>query len=298
MNILVTGANGYVGVHLLTRLIQKGHRVWALVRPGCDSRDVEILKSLGAAIVENDLEGGRGLDMEHGLIDVVIHLLGSVKAPASGTFQSVHEGKTRFLIRECKRLGVKKLVYLGTLGAADGARSEYLRTKWLAQKTVQESGLNYVIVRAPLIFGKTCGRRESKVIARLKHNILTRPRIPILGTGQNLLQPIFVGDLTDFLEKAAVSDAIHNEVIDVGGPERLSFEAIVDTLAKKLEVRKKKIKIPLGVAMILAWGMERLSADPAITTDQVRMMKTDTVCQPDKMRRFFGEPATRFGQGA
>mgnify|MGYP001568770466 FL=1 len=118
MKILVTGANGYVGTHLMLYLTRQGHKVWAVVKPSAKDEDLAILRDLKAVIVRNDLTGNGRLDVPAGELDAVIHLLGSVQAPEAGTFRSVHEGKTRFLSSECRRLGLKNFVFLGTLGAA------------------------------------------------------------------------------------------------------------------------------------------------------------------------------------
>ena len=297
MNILVTGANGYIGNHLLLYSTRQRHRIWGVVRPSCEPQDLEILRDLGVTIVRNDLEGNSRLDVKAGEVQVVVHLVGSLHPPQAGTFRSLHEGKTRFLTSECRRLGVKKLVYLGTLGAAPDGKSEYLRTKWLAEEEVRASGLDYVILRAPLIFGKSFGVRESKVMTRLKELIKTSSRIPILGSGKNLLQPLYIGDLVQYLEKAAVDPAIRDETIDLGGPERLPFEQLIDTIAQSLHVRKAKIKIPFPLAFLIAFCMERFSPEPSITLDEVRMMRGDVICQSDKMNKMLGPPKVPLKDG-
>lgn len=299
MKILVTGANGYVGTHLLLYLTRQGHKVFAVVKPAAKDEDLAIIRDLNIEVVRNDLTGNGRLEVASGNVDAVIHLLGSVQAPEAGTFRSVHEGKTRFLSAECRRLGVKKFVYLGTLGASLKAPSEYLRTKWLAEEEVRRSGVDYVIVRSPLIFGKSFGVRESKVVAKLKELIRTAERaVPILGSGKNLLQPIFVGDVVRCLEKAAADPAVRDETIDLGGPEQLSFEEMIDILMVRIGVKKKKVKIPFPIAFALAYVLERIKANPRITTDQVRMLREDVVCNLDRMNRLFGPPTVSFRDGA
>ncbi len=297
MQILVTGANGYIGVHLILYLTRQGHRVTALVRPGCEEKELALLKELGAAIVENDLTGNSRLSLSPNAIEAVIHLLGSVVPPKEGTFRSVHESKTRVLTSECRKLGVKKLVYLGTLGAASDGPNDYYRSKWLAEEEIRSSGIDYVIVRSPLVFGKSFGMRESKVIRRLRETMQSRPKIPILGNGQNLLQPIYVGDLVHCLEKAARDAGLRNVTVDVGGPEKITFEALLDALAAKARMQKKKLKIPLPIAHALAWIFARMSAKPPFTPDDVRMMQRDVVCKNDKMNEVFGPSKVRLQDG-
>ncbi len=297
MQILVTGANGYVGVHLILYLTRQGHRVTALVRPGCDAKELSLLKDLGVAIVENDLTGNSRLSLSPNTLEAVIHLLGSVVPPKDDTFRSVHESKTRVLTSECRKLGVKKLVYLGTLGAAPDGPNEYYRSKWLAEEEIRSSGIDYVIVRSPLVFGKSFGMRESKVIRRLRETMQSRPKIPILGNGKNLLQPIYVGDLVHCLEKAATDVCLRNITIDVGGPEKIAFESLLDAIAAKAGIQKKKLKIPLPIAHALGWILGRISPKPPFTQDDVRMMQRDVICQNDKMNEVFGPSKVRLQDG-
>jgi len=268
-----------------------------MVRPSCAEKELELLKDLRVTIVKNDLDGNSRLDIPAEEIHAAIHLLGSIQAPAVGTYRSVHENKTRFLAAECRRLGIKRLVYLGTLGASPNGASEYLRTKWLAEEEIRASGLEYVILRAPLIFGKSFGMRESKVLARLKEVIRIRKFIPLVGSGENLLQPIYIGDLVHCLEKAATDATLRDEHIDLGGPQKLSFEQIVDALAANLHIRKPKLSVPRGIMLAVAFMLERWSTEPPITRDQVRMMALSITADTDRMRQVFGPPVVPFKDG-
>ncbi len=297
MNILVTGANGYVGLHLVSYLVGQGNKIWALVRPSCSEQEKQLLTGLGAILVPNELDGDKPLQIIPEEMDVVVHLLGSLQAPSVGTFRSVHASKTRFLAAECRRLGVRRLVYLGTLGAAPEAVSEYLRTKWFAEEEVRASGVPHVIVRSPLIFGREIGARESKVIAKLKELIQTRKRIPIVGNGRNLLQPIYVGDLVRCLNIASSYPSLENQSVDVGGPERVSFEQLVTLLSEKLGVQKDKAHIPIPLALCVAMIAQCFGLRIPITPDQVRMMKQDVVVDTARMQEIFGPPRVSLREG-
>ena len=181
--VLVSGGEGFLGSHLIPRLLARGHLVRATYRdprgrgrrmaPGIDWRRVDLSRD-GAA---------RGLAEE---CDVVVHLAGLFAASGRLTLARVHGTGTRHLIREAERAGVRRFVYVSVLGARPGD-ADYFGTKFDAETAVVASSIASVILRPSIIYGP--GDRFTSSIV---HMLKTLPAFPMPGGGDFRLQPLAV----------------------------------------------------------------------------------------------------------
>ncbi|WP_198416066.1 NAD-dependent epimerase/dehydratase family protein [Cryobacterium suzukii] len=216
MKILVTGANGFVGRHLSSHLVEAGHEVTAAVRTAgaapAGTNEV-VIGDLGPDTVWTDLLMGN---------DVVIHLAARVHvmhdtaADPLSEFRRVNTAGTGALARAAAQQGVARLVFLssikvngeGTSGkpytAFDEPRPEdpYAISKHEAEMTLREveheTGLDIVIVRSPLVYGPSVGGNFAKTLA------LARRGLPLpLGSVRNRRTMTSVWNLVDLLEKSA-----------------------------------------------------------------------------------------------
>ena len=203
MEVVITGASGYIGQHLTAELIKRGARVRAVVRPGANAADVAVLKDLGADIFEGELVA----DTKDGQIesafkgaDRAVHLIGSVAPPKDGPgVEELHRSYTASFAQACADAGIKHSLLVTALGADEKSESLYLSSKKHAEtnfaQCLQAAGLRATVVRPSLIVGRLVGQRDSKLVDRYRMLLNTRPVVPLIGGGKNLLEPVFVGDL-------------------------------------------------------------------------------------------------------
>jgi len=287
--ILITGANGYVGVHLIERLCAEGEVVRALVRRGCSEDEKAYLGRLGAAVVEADFEEREVLAHALEGVHTVVHLLGSIERPRRGGYEEMHTQKTKLLVAACRRVrdtspGSRngRIVYLSALGASPQAKNLYSRTKGEAEEEIAHSGLEYVIVRSSLIFGRETGRRDSKLVRKLARMAVSRRVIPLIRGGRNRIQPIYVGNCVSCIcEAIRVPGGVH-EVWEVGGPEQLSLRQIATTLLRVSGISRGIIGIPYPLACCLAAAAKVLHREGLINLEQVRMTRHDSLCSCNK----------------
>ena len=285
--IAITGISGYIGCHLSHELEQNKIPHKGLIRTSTSKDDLTILdqRKIPYSLVDftDELSLYNALDR----VDYIVHLVGSIYKPKHMTMDTMHKDITGNLLAAARRRGVKKVVYVSALGSKLEAPSDYHRTKTLAEMEIKGSGIPYVILQPSLIFGKQYGHRNSKLIARLGQSIQKLPFIPVLGSGQNKLQPLYILDLVRCIRESLADDKT-NITIELGGPNVMPFEDIARLIAKATgQDQKKCVHIPLPVARVLARIMETLSAQPKITRDQVKMVHFDNVCSSDTMRTIF-----------
>ena len=147
MRVLVAGANGQVGQHIVRLLAERGHEVRAMIR---DEDQAHKLRELGGETVVADLEG----DVSHTVqgCDAVIFSAGGGPGSGAEKKETVDKGGAMKLIEAAQEHGARRYVMVSAMGAADPdsgseAMQPYLYAKAQADQTLQESGLDYTIVR-------------------------------------------------------------------------------------------------------------------------------------------------------
>jgi NADH dehydrogenase len=180
MKVLVTGGTGVVGKASVDRLLAAGHRVRLLSRHAED--DVrqwpEGVEPHTGDVTSDD--GVRGAAEE---CDAVLHVVGIVaESPPAVTFQAVNVDGTRRMAREAKRAGVRRFVYVSSLGA-NGGESDYHRSKLAGEEVVREEDPpGWLIVRPGNVYGP-----GDEVISTLLKMVRTMPAIPLVGMGEPAL---------------------------------------------------------------------------------------------------------------
>jgi uncharacterized protein YbjT (DUF2867 family) len=287
--ILVTGANGFVGSHLIERLRKDDIAVRALVR--MPSR-AEKLKDLGAEVVPGDISDPDALEAAAAGCDRVIHLVGIIQEGRGFTFRSIHVEGTRNVLTAAKKAGVKQFFHQSALGTRENAKSEYHRTKWEAEQLVKAGGVPYTILRPSLIYGP-----GDLFTNRLAKMVRLSPVLPVIGTGRSKVQPIFIDEVIACIAKAVTSDAFLNAVFEIGGPEQLTYEEVTKAIAEALGVKRPTVHMPMFFMRTMAAVAETVLPTPPVTTDQLIMMQEDNICSMRDIREVFGIEPVKFREG-
>ncbi len=277
--VLVDGATGYLGSHLVHKLCLSGYNVRALVHPGARSVDVDFLKQQGAEVFTADLSAPTNSNAFDGCA-FVVHLIGSVAPKKGERLEDLHTGQTRNLVAACSAAGVKRIVMITSLGAKQDADNSYHATKWMAENEIRNSGLEYVILRPPLLLGRVVGYRDSKLVKRYREIILGKKVVPLINGGKNKIQPLFIGDLVEAicLSLAAQSNAVVNQTLEIGGPEVMTLRQFVENFMDALGVHKSIVALHPSLASVLAVICESVQTVPTVNRDQVKLALSDNVC--------------------
>ena len=278
--IFITGASGFVGGHLVDYLITKGHRVRCLAR---SESAKESLSAKGAEVISGDVTQAETLKGILNPDDFVVHLVGIIEEKGAATFKSVHREGTYSLVAEAKRAGVRHFFYQSALGADRNSWSGYLRTKAEAEEIVRESGLRYTIFRPSLIIGPWDGFTK-KLMEMLKLS----PVLPIPGEGKAKLQPIYIRDWLTCAGKVIENPDSYVSTYEIGGPEHLSYREIVEKLSKAMGHNRPAFKIPMGLMKLGASILEHVLSSPPVTSDQLRLLEQDNICDPKSIEKNFG----------
>jgi uncharacterized protein YbjT (DUF2867 family) len=281
MKVFLTGATGFVGKHMLKRLLDEGHRVRALVRdPGQAAAAVRD----NVEFLAGDVVSGSGLDAAMAGCDAVIHLVGIIAEKGANTFEAVHHLGTRNVVEAAKRAGVRRFIHMSALGVRPDGVAEYQTSKWKGEEEVRRSGIPFCILRPSLIFGPGDG-----FVAQMMEIMRKSPFFrAVPGDGSPRFRPIFIEDVTFCFARALVTEAATNQTIELGGADELSLNEVLEEIARCAGVSKPAVHIPLPLMMLGTAVMQTVLPNPPVTTGQLRMLKEGSTCDIGPMQRIFG----------
>lgn len=266
--VLVTGGEGFLGSHLIPRLLSQGHLVRATYHdpegpgrraaPGIDWRRVDVC-------VEKQIAG---LAEE---CDVVVHLAGLFTATDAMTLARVHGTGTRHLVWEAERAGVQRFVHVSVLGARPGD-ADYLGTKFDAETAVISSDLPTVVLRPSVVYGPG-DRFTSSILAILRR----MPVFPLPGAGRFRLQPLAVEDMIDALSQCVERDDLDGREFDVAGPEPLTFREIVRIVAELSGLRRPLLPLPAGPMLGMIRFAHRTGLPAPFSSEQLALFASGSV---------------------
>jgi NADH dehydrogenase len=281
--ILVTGATGFVGGHVVHALRAEDRPVRALVRdPGAAGR----LHAWGCETVVGDVNDPESLRRAAAGCDVVIHLV-AILSGKPRDFDRVMRQGTRNVVAAAQEAGVRRFVLMSALGTTEQTKDlvPYYGAKWEMEQTVLGSGLEYVIFRPSFIFGRDGGAlQQFKRIARLA------PVTPIVGSGTQRIQPIWAEDVGRYFAAAVDEPGAANRLFELGGPDVVTWNEFWERLKRTLRMRRPSLHLPVGLMRVQARALELLPSPP-VTRDQLTMLEAgDNVVTNTDAVDLFGFP--------
>lgn len=250
----ITGGTGFVGRHVAERFAHD--QVVAISRrTGVDVENEDIL----AAAFEG--------------CEVVVHSAGINREIGDQTFQRVHINGTRTVIAAAKRAGVKKIIMLSFLRARPDCGSPYHESKWAAEQLIRESGLDYTILKAGMIYG-----HGDHLVDHLSHTVATMPMFATVGFREKPIRPIPISDLVDIII-GATNGRMPHQTVSVTGAEQLLLSDAVRRVARVTGKRVRVLRAPVWAVYALAQLTEWTMKVPLIAKAQVRML-AEGVAEP------------------
>ncbi len=276
--ILVTGAAGFLGRHVVKTLRQAGRPVRAHLHTG----RAEVVTPYGAELCYGDVRDIASLRQAVAGTDAVVHLVSTIREKGGATFQSINHQGTANVVAAAQAAGVRRFVHLSVIGAQDSPRYPYLFSKWQGEQAVVQGGIPYTILRSSFLFGE--GDAFFNLLAGV---VKALPLVPIAGPGKARFQPIWVEDVARCVGQALSSDRLVDQTVEIGGPEHFTYDELMDLVAATLGARRVKVHVPLPLMGLLATMMGVLPRAP-VTRQQLAMLAIDDVTQLDSVERHFG----------
>jgi uncharacterized protein YbjT (DUF2867 family) len=274
--VTVFGGSGFVGSQIVRALARMGSRVRVAVRqPGRGYR-LRMLGDVGQievvqANIRDDASVARALEGAEGCINAVAVLYESARQ----TFDALHVEGARRVATTAERLGVSHFVQVSAIGADPDSPSAYARTKAAGEARVREAFPGAVIVRPSVVFGP-----DDRFFNRFAEMAMLAPALPLIGGGHTRLQPVFVADVGEAVARAVWSEEAAGRTFELGGPEVFTFHQLVDIMLEVVQRKRLLVPLPWAIADLMGRAgdlMARTGLPPAITSDQVALLRSDNV---------------------
>ena len=280
--ILLTGASGYVGGHLLKALEATGHRVRCAVR----RPEAMAASAAGTTVVGADVLDRKSIGDAMRGIDTAYYLVHSMNSERS--FEQTDREGARNFAAAARAAGVKRIIYLGGLGNPNAALSSHLRSRHEVGELLRASGAQVIEFRASAIIG--AGSLSFEMVRALAE------RLPVMITPRWVTieaQPIAIEDVIRYLVAALALDAANNRVFEIGGAERVSYGGVIREYARQRGLRRAMIRVPVLTPRLSSWWLRLVTPLQArVGRELIEGVRHATVVADDlALRTFAVRPA-------
>jgi uncharacterized protein YbjT (DUF2867 family) len=281
MNILVTGATGFIASQIVTDLLNAGHSVTCCVRNTSYAKNLFPKAHVLSCHFEKDISPDRWRPRLAG-IDVIINCVGILHHPCKKRTWAIHYDAPKALFTAAVTENVKKIIHLSALGV-DTAIVDYAKSKKAADDYLLTLPIQSFILRPSLVYGRGSSGGTS-LFRGLAGGLPWM--IPVPGKGKQEFQPIFLNDLSKAVLKLLDIEDKNGMILNAVGPEKIKLADMLTKIRAWLGVKKAKIaRVPLTFIRIGSW-FGSLLPNTAMNNTSFNMLKQHTITTVEEMDRF------------
>lgn len=285
MRILVTGASGFIGNHLVQYLSGQGHEITACVRYGSE------VESRLDSVSSIQCDFTKDTNIKDWLarlnnIEVVINCVGIIHETSCQQFETLHKNTPIALFKACEHAGIKRVIQISALGADESASSQYHLSKRAADDVLMSLAINWTIVMPSIVYGP--GARSMaffKAMASL-------PITPLIEDGDQKIQPIHIDDFSRAISQLVSSTAGDNSRIEFVGPKPVTMKQTFILLKKWLGMSTSRfLRVSYRVSLLLsrlANFMPGFGATNPLSKETIQMLNDGNSASVDLFEKTFG----------
>ena len=271
--ILVFGASGQIGRHLIRKLTLNNCKVTAVTRNY--HQKAYILKTQSnpgyLEIIESSIYDYNKISNLFKNSEICINLVGILNEDKKNTFKKIHSLFPSMLAKMCKENSLKQMIHVSALGVENSIDSKYAQSKLEGEKLVKKNFSDATILKPSLVYSV-----DDSFTTRFFTLLNILPIFPIYYNGRTKFAPIHVTDLAEIIYKVMEKKIIGN-TIECVGPQIFSFKEIIKILLNSLDKKRILFNMPLPIAKIFAKTIQFIMPNPIFTSDQLNLLKYDNI---------------------
>lgn len=267
--VLVLGGSGFVGRHVVSRLVRAGKRVVVPTRRRESARHLILLPTVD--VVDGNVHDPATLARLAAGVSAVVNLVGILNETGRNTFVRVHVELVHKVVAACRAAGVRRLVQMSSLNADRAGPSAYLRSKGEAEAAIVASGLDWTIFEPSVIFGRE--DRFINLFATLERHL----PVMAIAAAETRFQPVFAGDVAHCIAHALAADATIGRKYPLCGPDVYTLRELVAFVGKLTGHERPIVALPPALGRLQARVLELLPGT-LMSRDNLASMRKDSVC--------------------
>lgn len=283
MNILLTGASGFIGRHILQTLEQFNYKIHACYRKPeklfFTSKNTTLLQlDFADMITTKDwlpyLQN----------IDVVINCVGIITESKKQTFDLLHTQAPIALFKSAEQTGVKKIIQISALGADESAASAYHLSKKTADDTLKLLALDWTILQPSIVYG------DGAQSMALFHALAASPVHALIDGGHQVMQPVHVSDIVATIVQCLKAETAVRQILPLVGPKAISYKLLLQQLRQRLGKKPAPvISLPGGIAERSVF-IGKWLGEATFNTENIAMLRRGNFADVEPIRQFLGRP--------
>lgn len=280
--ITVFGGSGFLGKYVIRELVKEGWRIRVPVRRPHTAQELKVIGNVGQVqLVQANLRYEDSVKQAVAGSDAVINLVALLFEEGKQSFESLHVQGAATLAKAAAAQGISNFVQVSAIGADAESGSDYSRTKAEGEQAVRAAIPTADIMRPSIIFGA-----EDQFFNRFAAMAQLAPALPLLGGGDTVFQPVYVGDVAQAIAKA-VSKGSSSKTYELGGPRTYTFKELMQFMLETIDRKRFLVPVPWAAANMMG-ALGEISGmapfvKPFLTRDQVKNLKVDNVVADDAL---------------
>ena len=266
--ILVSGGTGFIGSAVVRELLRRDRPVAVL------GRDADRVRRLFGGDVEArvaDVRHPEELAPAMAGAEAVVNAVQFPNSPIENrrkgwTFEEVDLKGTRNQVDAARAAGVRRFVYVSGVGASKESDKHWFRYKWEAEQYLQDSGIEWVIVRPTWVYGP-----DDVSLNRFLGFARLLPFVPMFGNGEQMMQPVFIDDVGRVVADAALAPQAANRLLELGGPDVMSMNDVLRNALDVMGKRRALLHQPVSIGKAIG-ALASLSPRPPLTPDAIEFI--------------------------
>ncbi|MCI0553631.1 MAG: NAD-dependent epimerase/dehydratase family protein [Anaerolineae bacterium] len=278
MKVFVTGATGFAGSRVVPLLLQNGFQVRCLCR----------LTSDRSLLLQPEIEWASG-----DLSDTPALTASIQGTDALVNIASLGFGHAESILSAAMKAGIERAVFISTTAIFTQLNANSKKVRVAAEHAIENSGLKYTILRPTMIYGSPRDRNMWWLIRFMR----TSPIVPVFGDGNSLQQPVYVDDVSQAIVNCLLKDQTICKNYNIAGKHPLTYNEVIDTIARQMKKRVGKIQIPSRPVISLLRLFERMRIPFPLKAEQVLRLNEDKAFSYADAQRDFSYAPLSFEDG-
>jgi len=278
--VLLLGSTGFVGRAVTHKILDAGHQLRVMVR---DPMKAAAYKVRGAQVVVGDTLNPASLQQACSGVEHIVSLVAVRRNKPQSMFEVNADGP-RLLGLAAKAAGAKSVILISAIGAKLDQKYKYLTSRWMGEQELAKSGVPGTVLRFSFILAE-----EGGVLVDFERAANFSPFLIIPGNGETQIQPILREDAARCVVEAIGKTDLLGKIIELGGPEVVTYETMFDWFIKARRIKKRKLHVMPDLLRPGAAVMEILMDNPVATPDEINTIQLPNVADGlDSVTAHFG----------